>query len=99
MNPWLELEDGVHLFRDSHNVCAVRGNGGAWMIINAGTGPATDHLDDLAEIRDLTVLPTHHFRDYTAATSGRIARSKPASSTTSPGITSRRSSPSPSAAG
>jgi hypothetical protein len=37
MSPWLQLEEGVYLFRDSCNVYAVRGSSGAWLIFSAGT--------------------------------------------------------------
>ncbi|MDD2762852.1 MAG: MBL fold metallo-hydrolase [Opitutaceae bacterium] len=66
MDSWHLLEDGVYLYRDSCNVYAVRGRDGQWLIINAGTGRAAAHLPELGDVRDVTVLLTHHFRDHTA---------------------------------
>jgi glyoxylase-like metal-dependent hydrolase (beta-lactamase superfamily II) len=66
MSSWRLLEDGVYLYRDSCNVYAVRGADGQWLIINAGTGRAAACLAELGEVREVTVLLTHHFRDHTA---------------------------------
>jgi glyoxylase-like metal-dependent hydrolase (beta-lactamase superfamily II) len=66
MGSWHQLEDGVHLYRDSCNIYAVRGTDGQWLIINAGTGRAAACLSELGEVREITVLLTHHFRDHTA---------------------------------
>src|SRR5208283_5830240 len=66
MGPWHQLEDSVFLHRDSCNVYAVRGTDGRWLIINAGTGRAATCLSELGEVREITVLLTHHFRDHTA---------------------------------
>ena len=60
---WETLADGLHLLRDSCLVYAVRGPEGT-VIVNAGTGLAADHLNDVAD-GPVTVLLTHHFRDHT----------------------------------
>lgn len=61
---WEPVEDGVSRFRDSCNVYAVQGPEGT-VLINAGTGRAAEHLDELGRRGPLTVLLTHHFRDHT----------------------------------
>jgi len=66
INPWRELEPDVFQFEDSCRVYAVRGTGGAWLIVNAGTGAAVAALPLLGEVRAVTVLLTHHFRDHAA---------------------------------
>jgi len=66
MGLWSTLEEGILLFRDSCNVYAVRGTNGRWLIVNAGTGAAAAHVSELGEVRGVTVLLTHHFRDHSA---------------------------------
>src|SRR5262245_47882362 len=62
---WRELEPGVHRFeRDSCNVYAVQGPEGT-VLVNAGTGRAAEHLNELAPRGTITLLLTHHFRDHT----------------------------------
>lgn len=73
MSPWRQLEDRVWVFRDSCNVYAVRGCDGAWLVVNAGTGSAAGRLRALGEVREVTLLLTHHFRDHTAG-AGKFRR-------------------------
>lgn len=61
---WEQVEVGVFLFRDSCHVYAVQGPDGT-VLINAGTGQAADHLEEVAGGKPLTLLLTHHFRDHT----------------------------------
>ncbi len=70
MNSWRALGHGIHLYPDSCNVYAVRGRGDQWLIVNAGTGRAAWALGELGEIRGLTLLLTHHFRDHSAGAEG-----------------------------
>jgi glyoxylase-like metal-dependent hydrolase (beta-lactamase superfamily II) len=71
MGSWHTVEAGILLYRDSCNVYAVQGYGRRWILINAGTGRAAVHLGELGEVRELTVLLTHHFRDH-ASGAGRF---------------------------
>lgn len=64
MSSWERIEDGVYRFQDSCHVYAVQGPTGT-VLINAGTGLAADHLDEVAQGRPVTLLLTHHFRDHT----------------------------------
>jgi glyoxylase-like metal-dependent hydrolase (beta-lactamase superfamily II) len=66
MNRWETRADGIRLFRDSCQVYALPGPAGQWLVINAGTGDAAAHLAELGDVRQVTVLLTHHFRDHTA---------------------------------
>ncbi len=61
---WERIEEGIHRFQDSCHVYAVEGPEGV-VLVNAGTGLAADHLDEIAGGRPMTVLLTHHFRDHT----------------------------------
>ena len=61
---WEWLADGLHVLRDSCLVYAVRGPSGT-VIVNAGTGLAAEHLDEVTGAGEVTVLLTHHFRDHT----------------------------------
>ena len=61
---WETLADGLYLLRDSCLVYAVRGPEGT-VIVNAGTGLAAEHLDEVIGAGEVTVLLTHHFRDHT----------------------------------
>ena len=61
---WEWLADGLHVLRDSCLVYAVRGPSGT-VIVNAGTGLAAEHLDEVTGAGEATVLLTHHFRDHT----------------------------------
>lgn len=63
-SPWERLEDGIFRLRDSCYVYAVQGPEGT-VLINAGTGLAADHLDEVMQGKPVTVLLTHHFRDHT----------------------------------
>ena len=63
---WETLNDRILLWRDSCNVYAVRGTEGRWIIINAGTGLAESHLDELGDAGGISLVLTHHFRDHTA---------------------------------
>lgn len=74
MEHWSEICDDVWLFRDSCNVYAVAGADGC-LLINAGTGAAADHLDELpCAIDRLHLLLTHHFRDHSAGAARFKAR-------------------------
>ena len=66
MTTWKPVRPGVFVYRDSCNVYAVDGGGGAWLIVNAGTGLAAQDLAGLGPMQDVTVLLTHHFRDHSA---------------------------------
>ena len=61
---WERIEEGIYRFQDSCIVYAVEGPEGV-VLVNAGTGEAADHLDEIAGGRPVTVLLTHHFRDHT----------------------------------
>ncbi len=63
-NTWEQIQDNVFLFRDSCLVYAVKGPEGT-VIVNAGTGLAADHLNEMGSSETTTVLLTHHFRDHT----------------------------------
>ena len=63
-SPWERLEDGVFRLQDSCLVYAVLGPTGT-VLVNAGTGLASDHLDEISRGLDVTLLLTHHFRDHT----------------------------------
>ena len=52
------------LQRAQRLVYAVRGQSGT-VIVNAGTGLAAEHLDEVTGAGKVTVLLTHHFRDHT----------------------------------
>jgi glyoxylase-like metal-dependent hydrolase (beta-lactamase superfamily II) len=60
---WERVEEDVFVLRDSCLVYAVRGPEGT-VLVNAGTGSAVEHLSEVAESKDVTVLLTHHFRDH-----------------------------------
>ena len=60
---WEKLRDNLYRFRDSCHVYAVRGLSGT-VLVNAGTGRAAEHLDEVTNGGTLTVLLTHHFRDH-----------------------------------
>ncbi len=64
MSRWRPLGDGVSVFACSCNVYALNGGDGRWLLINAGSGGAADHLAELGPIREIAVLLTHHFRDH-----------------------------------
>jgi glyoxylase-like metal-dependent hydrolase (beta-lactamase superfamily II) len=64
MSEWHEAAEDVYQFQDSCLVYAVKCPGGL-VVVNAGTGRAADHLEELDAQGDLTVLLTHHFRDHT----------------------------------
>lgn len=66
MGAWELVEDGIHRFRDSCNVYAVRGRAGGWFVCNAGTGAAAAHLAELGATGEITVVLTHHFRGHSA---------------------------------
>ncbi|MCZ6680924.1 MAG: MBL fold metallo-hydrolase [Candidatus Poribacteria bacterium] len=61
---WERIQDSVFLFRDSCHVYAVQGPEGT-VLINAGTGLAAEHLEEIVQNGPATVLLTHHFRDHT----------------------------------
>ncbi len=66
MNFWQPTVEGILVYSDSCNVYAVPGTNGAWLIINAGTGAAADHLPELGSVRNVTLALTHYFRDHSA---------------------------------
>ena len=61
---WERIEEGIHRLQDSCHVYAVDGPEGV-VLVNAGTGLAADHLEEIARGKPVTVLLTHHFRDHT----------------------------------
>ena len=63
-SPWERIEEGIHRLQDSCLVYAVDGPEGV-VLVNAGTGLAADHLDEISRDKPVTVLLTHHFRDHT----------------------------------
>lgn len=63
---WSQAAPEVLVHRDSCNVYALTGGDGRWLIVNAGTGRAADHLSELPDMRNVQVLLTHHFRDHVA---------------------------------
>ena len=63
-SPWERIEEGIHRLQDSCLVYAVDGPEGV-VLVNAGTGLAADHLDEISRGKPVTVLLTHHFRDHT----------------------------------
>ena len=72
---WEWLADGLHVLRDSCLVYAVRGPSGT-VIVNAGTGLAAEHLDEVTgagEKLDALIGLLHNYGEVEMIRSGAMA--------------------------
>jgi len=66
MNGWQKITPRVFRWCDSCRVYAVEGQGGEWLLVNAGNGDAAAQMPERPGARGGVLLLTHHFRDHSA---------------------------------
>jgi glyoxylase-like metal-dependent hydrolase (beta-lactamase superfamily II) len=72
---WEQISEEIWVFRESCNVFALIGDKGA-VLINAGTGYALDHLNELP-VPVVALLCTHFLRDHSAGAAKAAKRGIP----------------------